>query len=311
MKKKRCTYLNPNPVDPKPSNLLPVRPRPYPDELLNSWLIRLATDNGVSNGCFARQVLDVDRLSSLGAIDTDEIPGFSRRLAALTGVPVEIIVELSFYDAHWTIPGIVPIRGVPKLAKMSFESKRTNHQGLRKFGEFRACIACWQEDETPFIRRIWRQQFTTTCAKHNVILIDQCNRCGNRLGSSFRGGLSLKRHFFAPISICRHCGADHRDHPQPVIDDFSWLHSTWFGNNKLEDWIAVEKIYQRSFDRGWFSLEDGAQLVRGGSPRSCPWSPRSPSLSMAPYPKIERRNIPAKFGTYMPNSEKELLGTTF
>lgn len=308
MKTKKSTYFDTNPVDPKASNLLPVRPRPFPGELLNSWLIRLATENGVSNGCFARQVLDVDRLSLIGAIDTDEIPGLLSRLTSLTGVPVKEIIKLAFYDSRWTIPGIVPIRGIPKIAKMSFETKRSNQEGLRICGYFRACIPCWQEDPIPFIRRIWRQRFTTTCAKHSVILINQCNRCGNRLDSSFRHGISLKKHFFESIAICRHCGADFRDQPHPAIDDFYVLHSTWVGNDKLENWIAVEKVYQRSFERGWFTLEDSAKLLSEKAPRRCPWSPCSPSLGMAPYPKIERRNFPREFGTDLPSSVKVLLG---
>jgi hypothetical protein len=133
--------------------------------------------------------------------------------------------------------------------------------GLLSAGAYRACSECWREDGIPFIRRAWRQKFVTICQRHRGILATACLSCGKRFSSSFSIHLSLAKCFHSPLSVCRACGADVRDQDQPQL----------FEGVDLDPYLVVEEIYQRSFERGWFSLADGERLLIGPTPHMCPW----------------------------------------
>jgi hypothetical protein len=281
---KRISYFQSNPINPKPTGLLPVRPRLYKDELLSSWLVRLATANGVSPSCFATVVLGVAELRWLGTIDTWEIPNFLERLEALTGVVTKSLRKHAFYhfDRFWSIPGIAPINGFPTFTRMEFEGIRREPKGLRLSGAYRACIQCWQEDEVPYVRSTWRHQFTTTCVKHKVILVDTCANCCKPLNASFSRSLALTKYFHNELSVCRHCGGDFRNQDQPLPRYCFPDGYPMSRNITLEPYLEIEEIFQRSYGRGWFSLADAERLLNGPTPHLCPWDWRD-EVSIYPY----------------------------
>ena len=283
-RQKRISYFQSNPINPRPSGLLPVRPRPHKDELLSSWLVRLATANGMSPSCFATVALGVAELRWLGTIDTWEVPNFLERLEALTGVSAESLRKHTFYhlDRFWSIPGVASINGVSTFTRMEFSGIRNEPNGLRLSGAYRTCIQCWREDEMPYVRSIWRQRFTTTCAKHKVILVSSCANCCKPLNASFSRSLTLAKYFHYDLSVCRHCGADIRDQDQP-LPRFTFPDGYPMANHvTLEPYIEIEEIFQRSYGRGWFSLADAERLLEGPTPHLCPWDWRD-YIPIYPY----------------------------
>lgn len=291
---KTIAYFQANPINPQTSGLLPVRPRPRNDELLSSWLVRLATQNGVSPSCFANEVLSIADLKLLGTIDTWKIPSFLERLGTLTGIPIRSLRQRTFYhlDFFWSIPGIAPINGSPTYARMEFYKRHGSEpKGLRRHGAYRACIQCWREDAAPYVRSKWRYRFTTTCAKHKVILIDSCARCSSRLNSSFSRSLARANYFHHELSVCRHCGNDLRYQDQPLphfnYEDGSLM--TKFCT--LDPYLEVEEIFQRSYNRGWFSLADAERLLGGPTPHFCPWDPHSIWNGPPIYPEISEHDV--------------------
>lgn len=286
---KTIAYFQANPINLQTSGLLPVRPRPRNDELLSSWLVRLATQNAVSPSCFANEVLGIANLKLLGTIDTWKIPSFLERLEALTGIPVRSLRQHTFYhlDFFWSIPGIAPINGSPTFTRMEFYNRNGSEpKGLRLHGAYRACIQCWREDAVPYVRSTWRYRFITTCAKHKVILVDSCASCSSRLNASFSNFLARSGYFHHELSVCRHCGNDLRYQDQPLphftYEDGSLIRKF----HTLEPYLEVEEIFQRSYNRGWFSLIDAERLLNGPTPYFCPWDPVARWYGTPIYPEI-------------------------
>lgn len=275
----RVAHFLANPIETDPGVLLPVRTRPKAGELFSSWLVRLGSDNGISGVCFADQVLGVGSLTLLGIIDSVRIPGFWERLSALTGIPVVTFRKMTFYDSDWRIPGIVPTLTAPAYAFMDFHGgyRRTPY-GLRNSGAYSACIECWREDPTPYIRKSWRQRYTTVCSKHRAIHATACSCCGKHFSASFSSRFSTGRFFNSEMSICRFCGADIRGQNPPFY--ISKEHYS------LDTYLEIEEIFDRSFERGWYSLIDSTRLRIGTLPECTPWDttttwrvPRYPYIS--------------------------------
>ncbi|MCB1734032.1 MAG: TniQ family protein [Gammaproteobacteria bacterium] len=150
----------------------PVPLRPLPDELLTSWLVRLARAHGLRLHTFCslywprKQMWnrDLDRFA-----DSDVIAV----LAEHTGIP--------YSDAYDTM--------LRSWEHVIFEKcqTRTNsdwilpvgiyHRIRRRHG-LQYCPECLGENGLPYFRKSWRLAFVTCCTKHRLRLSDSCPHCG-------------------------------------------------------------------------------------------------------------------------------------
>jgi hypothetical protein len=182
--------------------LWPIRPRPQPDELLSSWLRRIALAHTpkVHSFCHAvwpgLQIWNRDTDASAPAILTSV-------LAERTGVPapdVEATTLRSFTGVLFEDLGsgsghtdwILPI-GI-------------YHRTRRRPG-LQWCPMCLAADEEPYYRRRWRLALASTCPRHGVVLADRCHDCG-RPASPHRG----------QDPLCDACHADRRECPVELAD---------------------------------------------------------------------------------------------
>lgn len=172
--------------------LWPVHPHPLPDELLSSWMIRLARGNGFKVHNFyaeffgrERQVWnrDIDHLAPAWLIES---------LAARTGTPLE------------------RVRLTTLRAFESFAFERFNEVGVTRWvlplGVFHRtrrahgqqfCPLCLAGDAEPYLRRSWRLALVVICTRHGVLLQDRCPQCASpvtphRSDMAARNGLSEK-----------------------------------------------------------------------------------------------------------------------
>lgn len=152
--------------------MLPVHPRPKNNELLSSWLTRLATENGCYSHSFFTNVIglkedivrtDVDRsnsteligkLSQVSGVSTDELPKL--RLSSLQG-------EVFSHDSlgtcvRWVLP-------------LGFYHRIKRKRGIVY------CPLCLKEDEVRHFRKSWRLAFINLCEKHGCVLWDHCYHC--------------------------------------------------------------------------------------------------------------------------------------
>jgi hypothetical protein len=170
-------------------------PRPQPDELLSSWLHRLALINRRADhvlckfmfGDVAVWTRDVDRHFPAHLIPT---------LAEWTRVPEERIAHTMLAPYAGRLTESVRLRGVaPWILPLGVYHRIRRRPGLQY------CAACLRS-EPPYARRAWRLSPVTVCPKHLNVLRDGCPRCGlpfmfHRLRPTLSG-----------LCACPRCGFD-------------------------------------------------------------------------------------------------------
>lgn len=178
-------------------NILPIHFKPFDDELLSSWLMRLIRANFISYRTFYAQVMpkNTDRNKDLDrSADIELLKHFEVK----TGTGVERSYRTALrayegfiYEKHNTQGNtnwIMPI-GIHGGAKMRY--------GLQ------CCPQCLSDGE-PYFRRSWRLAFVTCCPQHRNMLIDRCPECGNAI-SFIKTPLEKDS-----ITFCKKCGYDLR-----------------------------------------------------------------------------------------------------
>jgi hypothetical protein len=184
--------------------LWPVHIKPKDDELISSWLVRLARAHGLKLHTFCsvtwpgKQIWnrDIDKSS-----DTEMVGVLSTR----TGTPIERVQATTLasyanvlYEKHnrfgpssWIMPiGVY-------------------HRTRKKFG-LQYCPRCLAEDEDPYYRCKWRLAFIVVCERHHVVLHDRCPKCGEAI-NFHRDELGNHRKVVTvSLTLCHACHFDLR-----------------------------------------------------------------------------------------------------
>jgi TniQ len=153
-------------------SLWPIRYKPMPDELLSSWLVRLAHGHGLKVQTFCnlifgnkRQVWnrDIDRLAPSWLI---------AELAERTGTPFKIAQRTTLR----AFEGLLYPRFKPTGTLTWIQTLKMYHRKREGYG-MQFCSQCLREDAEPYFRKSWRIAFNTYCSKHDCMLHDRCPRC--------------------------------------------------------------------------------------------------------------------------------------
>lgn len=183
--------------------LWPIHPHPLDDELLSSWLVRMAHGNGLKLQTFTTLALghkaslwnrDIDRsatddvlvaLSRQSGATLEELRG--GLLSAYEGLVFEHHNQVG--NTTWIMPlGIY-------------------HRTRRAFG-MQFCPSCLFFDPVPYFRRRWRLALTTICDVHGSLLHDRCPKCGAPV-IFFRNDLGHRRDYqLGTHTLCWQCGFD-------------------------------------------------------------------------------------------------------
>lgn len=187
----------------------PIRPLLLPNELLSSWIARLAIANGLSPASLHE---NLDHLAGptkgQGWTIAPSI-ALAEYVAHRADQPVEAILRAAL---------VVPARLIsrddfmgrlamayPKIVLRPNRVAPTISPELtREQAHLLYCPLCLQEDDEPYIRRAWRSRLVTGCECHGVRLLHACPRCGKHVGPHLSRKLDC-------ICACIHCGADLRD----------------------------------------------------------------------------------------------------
>ena len=163
------------------SSLWPIRYKPYPDELLSSWLVRLARGNGLRVQTFSNLIFgnrlqvwnrDVDRLGPDWIVNA---------LSERTGTPIDVAqgTTLRNYEG-WLYPAFNVSGSLQWMTNL-----QVFHRTRQGFG-MQYCPQCLLEDADQYFRKAWRVALITTCPKHRCMLRDRCIGCG--AGVAFHRG---------------------------------------------------------------------------------------------------------------------------
>ncbi|RUM92360.1 MAG: hypothetical protein DSZ27_04085 [Thiomicrospira sp.] len=153
--------------------LWPVHPHPYPNELLSSWLVRIAHANGEKVQTFTHQEFgtkhqiwnrDIDRLAPEWLL---------MALSERTATQIEIVRQTTLKRYEGVLFDHSVSSGVEKwITPLKIYHRTRKSHGLQ------FCPECLKEDKEPYFRTQWRTAFHTFCPKHNVMMHDHCPCCG-------------------------------------------------------------------------------------------------------------------------------------
>lgn len=201
----------------------PAHPHPYRDELLTSWLVRIAHANGVKVQTFCDRVFgnkrqiwnrDMDRLAPEWLLQT-LADGSARTLKRVKATTLTEFEHILFHENHlagqlkWVLP-------------LSIYHRKHRGYGLQY------CPQCLAEDEEPYFRRAWRLALFTFCPKHQIMLLDRCPQCSSPI--EFHR-IELGRPQLVDVdtlATCWQCGFDLRKTvTEPVNKWDSMIFASW------------------------------------------------------------------------------------
>lgn len=176
--------------------LWPVHIKPLEDELLSSWLVRLARAHGLRLHTFCdlawwhKAIWNRD-------IDKSADEEILRVLSEKTATPIERVRQttLAAYEG-WLYEKHNSYGNTRWIMPVGVYHRTRKRPGLQY------CPMCLREDEDPYFRRRWRLAFVTLCERHGRLLLDRCPRC--RAPVNFhRNQVDMKS-----ITVCFGCGFD-------------------------------------------------------------------------------------------------------
>ncbi|NHZ78949.1 hypothetical protein F2P44_06615 [Massilia sp. CCM 8695] len=198
--------------------LWPIRYKPLPDELLSSWLVRLAHGHGLKVQTFCNAIFG-ERLQIWNR-DIDRIapPWLLNELSLRTGTPYSVAADttLRTYEGvlYRKFRSAGPLHWI--LVLQMYHRKRLG------FG-LQFCPRCLADDETPYFRKRWRVALLTVCSVHKTMLLDRCPNCAAAVAAH-----RIDFHRFdpvenTPVSFCHQCNFDMRtaSAAEPIFYDGS------------------------------------------------------------------------------------------
>ena len=178
----------------KPSAPWVICPRPYPNELLSSYLVRIAHANGKSPSRFCAFHFpgvpiwnrDVDRSATTA---------FVRSVAWRSQASEEVIRDMTLQEWETTLAPAPSMFQSARPALVSWiNALGIYHRSRNRYG-MQYCPDCLAE--AGFYRKAWRLSFVTVCQQHACSLLDCCAYCLAPI--AFHRNEALHLH-------CHHCG---------------------------------------------------------------------------------------------------------
>ncbi|MDO9010361.1 MAG: TniQ family protein [Gallionella sp.] len=179
-------------------DLLPLHLKPLPNELLSSWLVRLAHGHGLKLQTFSALVFGRDK--SIWNRDIDRLaPNWLvKKLSECTGASMQAVWDTTLKSYE----GILYEHHQPNGNTKWILPLGVYHRIRRGHG-LQCCPHCLAEDAAPYFRKQWRLALSTVCTKHGCYLLDACPRCSSPLvphRTDMHG-----RQYFPPDALNAHC----------------------------------------------------------------------------------------------------------
>jgi hypothetical protein len=189
--------------------MLPMHPLPENDELLSSWMVRLAFANGYSLHTFYNKVLGYT--TPIWNRDTDRRPGddLILMLGRQTGQRASMVRALSLMYYEGTLfSQVTPVGNTPWILPVGVFHRERRHAGMQY------CSACLRSDQTIYYRRYWRLAHYVVCHRHACPMADKCPMCATPVAFHRHGIGRRKLREPDDLAFCSSCGADLRLAPR-------------------------------------------------------------------------------------------------
>ena len=149
----------------------PFHPKPLPDEILSSWIVRTALGNGLLPSTFCQLEFNDPRLLALD-IDRTERAHVITRMAEKTGTAQDSAEQTVLRSLQGEL-----VEGWVAHGRMRWLLYAGARHRLRRLAGPQFCPRCLAEDDHPYFRRSWRLALYAACPHHSVILLDRCPDC--------------------------------------------------------------------------------------------------------------------------------------
>ncbi|MFW2516364.1 TniQ family protein [Aliarcobacter butzleri] len=206
-----------------------IVPKPLEDELLSSWLTRVAIEHRRQLPIFLTLFVKKEG-NQISRIDIDFLydEKLFESLSNKSNLTKEDIFKMSLRSEEGYIFSCNNCL-YPPLQIRKLTDKRT-HNGLMY------CPKCLDEDKIPYFRKKWRYQFYNACPKHKVFLTDRCWRCYEKINFA-------KIKHFKEICICHKCEKDFRENLVIKINsnfEYGLNAITWFENGLNDGYFIID-----------------------------------------------------------------------
>ncbi|HAG75486.1 MAG TPA: hypothetical protein DCL53_08515 [Thauera sp.] len=188
-------------------HLWPAHPHPFPDELLSSWIVRIAHANAIKLQTLSWQLFGNERSPWNRDIDRSAPPWLLRTLCAHTGC--------NYWDAFHATLVIYRGRLYPRRrtsGRLSWVLPIKGHGMRRTASSLQFCPACLAGNPIPYFRKTWRLALYTYCPEHQCALYDECPACHSPV-TPHRGDFGRELIEARPMHACATCGIDLRHVP--------------------------------------------------------------------------------------------------
>ncbi|HEY0003839.1 MAG TPA: TniQ family protein [Pyrinomonadaceae bacterium] len=215
--------------------LWPAHTKPKGDELLSSWLVRLAMSHALKLHTFCS--LAWSRRKQIWNRDIDKCAdkAFLSVLAEKTATSFASVVHTTLSDYEGRLyEKHNPYGNTPWIMPVGVYHRTRTRYGLQ------FCPRCLAEDKEPYYRRSWRLAFVIFCEQHNVPLFDRCQQCGSPV-NFHRNELGDRRKLLAEsITVCHACRSDLKDTPVSMVESLA--------DRRV---LEFQRSLTRMMGRGW------------------------------------------------------------
>jgi hypothetical protein len=153
-------------------SLWPLHLKPKHDELLSSWIIRLAHAHGYKIETLCCLLFGYRSTIWNRDIDRAAPTQICATLSTCTGATFEQIQNATFVSYEGTLFSQVNHHGITRwILPLGI------YHRARKRPALMYCPKCLEEDGTPYFRKHWRLAYSTVCTLHQCLLLDTCPKC--------------------------------------------------------------------------------------------------------------------------------------
>lgn len=246
---------------------LPLYVEPKHDEVLLSWLVRLATRLQVSLHTLVRAAFWIDdRRERSQWWRRPELQMLSR-LSHKTGVSIERLRGMTFES--WS-PMYRDDEASERFSAERFRAEAPRRHAFR----YVHCEQCLDADATPYLRLPWAVGWVAVCPEHASIMTAGCHKCGTKL----RIGRASSIARFSPAT-CVQCGNDLRyglhepAHPAVIRLQHALLQGKRHGTTEL---AGIGRM-------GWTEIVALADIVLGMF-----WTDVAPTMQQRVYSMFQK-----------------------
>lgn len=141
-----------------------IIPKPFKDELLSSWLARLAYAHNTHPQTFINLYFGIAHRGEFkNNIDT------TLSIKVLTQIQQKCKNKINVFKLTL------------KTYAGHLQENDISIMSNRLLSSVKFCPKCFKEDKIPYFRKKWNLAFSTACIKHNCFLYDGCPKCKTKI----------------------------------------------------------------------------------------------------------------------------------